>query len=164
LIVSRQSLRQADMGQRSPVIAGLKNIMELAGRYNVWNIRLPLLLLPDSLNKDFIVSSSPAPAENTAASIAAAKINNAPLALTSQACLSRADLVLKTIKACLMEQRRVLYSVDEDPRSAGTGAAAIGSWAAGASAATVQFLITPVAGQSVWESSKQLIRQIYHTL
>lgn len=155
LIASRQSLRQPDLGQRSPVIAGLKNIMELAGRYNVWNIKIPLLLLPDTLNRDFLLS--------TAANATATDQLKAPLSLTAQACLSRADLVLKTVKACLMEQRRIYYSTDDDPRSGGAGGGAVNGSSA-ASAATVQFLLNPSAGQSVWESSKQLVRQIYHTL
>jgi hypothetical protein len=139
-----------ELSQRSAVMAGLKNILRIASRYDVQNIALPFLFLPDEavLQK----SQSQQPLKSATSNF------NASLP-------RRAEVVLKCTKGYLLEISRTYGRHNSSGTSASQGEDMLGT--SSSSAATIQFVMPPWLGRDVeplFDQFRGMLRTIYRTL
>lgn len=154
-----------ELTQRTPLIQGLKNILTLAHRYEVKQLTVPVLLLPDT---SLIDEQKPTPVPgrssplmgnmSRSSSLNALNVPNSNM-FTDEVLVKRAEIILKSIKGVMLELSRS-YGKYGETRHGGASA----SDSAQDSGSTLVFMVaTWLARESTFEAMQNMLRSVFRT-
>lgn len=159
------STLKSELTQRSPLIQGLRNILMAVHQYEIKNLIMPVLLLPDTAPPSTSTTMPRSSSRNALLSTLqrSSSSNNSMAEISSngftdQYISKRCEVILKSVKAMLLELSRSYGKHGETRHGASsTDDQTVSN--------TFQFVLPPwLAKESTFESLRNLLRAVYRTV